>query len=211
MTRVTPEFDGACDFHEGLAAVLVEKNVGYIRSDGSFALLSPHQSASGIDFAEGLAAVRVNGKVGFMDKSGNVVIEPAYYHAYPFSDGVAPVQLRGKWGYVDRNGNRIIAIQYDRAHMFSEVVASVERGGKWGYIDRSGRYQSGPRSMLRRRSVVASRRLKHSKRLERQAVAAWLTFTEVTRNDRLRPGITCGATRRSERGLRLSAFETTAS
>jgi hypothetical protein len=72
-TRVTPEFEGAFDFH--LAAVTVGKNVGYIRRDGNFALPPLHQSASGIDFSEGLAAVRVNGKVGFMDNTGNVVIE----------------------------------------------------------------------------------------------------------------------------------------
>jgi hypothetical protein len=40
-TRITPEFEGAFDFHEGLAAVIVGKNVGYIRRDGSFALPPP--------------------------------------------------------------------------------------------------------------------------------------------------------------------------
>jgi hypothetical protein len=64
-TRISPEFEGAFDFHEGLAAITVGKNVGYIRRDWSFALLPVQQSASGIDFSEGLAAVRVKAKVGF--------------------------------------------------------------------------------------------------------------------------------------------------
>lgn len=34
-TRITPMFDGAFDFHEGLAAVIVGDKVGYIRRDGS--------------------------------------------------------------------------------------------------------------------------------------------------------------------------------
>jgi hypothetical protein len=139
-TRVTPEFDGAFDFHEDLAAVIVGENVGYIRRDGTLAMPPIHQSASGIDFAEGLVAVRVNGKVGFMDKTGTTVIQPKYDDVYPFSDGLAPVRLGAKWGYVDRGGNVVVRIQYDIGHMFSEGLASVELGNKWGYIDRSGHF-----------------------------------------------------------------------
>jgi WG containing repeat len=137
--RVTPEFEGAFDFHEDLAAVIVGGKVGYIRPDGSFALPPVYQSASGIDFSEGLAAVRVNGKVGFMDNMGNIVIKAKYDDVFPFSDGLAAVELGGKWGYVDRGGDEIVPIRYHIGHMFSEGLASVEVGGKWGYIDRSGR------------------------------------------------------------------------
>ena len=142
--RVTPEFDGAFDFHEGLAAVEVGKSVGYIRRDGSFALLAQYQSASGIDFSEGVAAVRVNGKVGFMDKKGNVVIEPKYDDVYAFSDGLALVQIGEKWGYVDHDGNVAIPIMYEIGHMFSENLASVRLNGKWGYIDTKGEFAIPP-------------------------------------------------------------------
>jgi hypothetical protein len=137
--RVSGEFDGVFEFHEGLAAVQVGDNIGYIRRDGSFALPPIHQSASGIDFSEGLVAVRINGKVGFMDKSGNIIIQPAYDDVYPFSDGLAPVQRQGKWGYVDKDGNLIVPIQYDMGHMFSEGFASVMLNGKGGYIDTTGK------------------------------------------------------------------------
>jgi hypothetical protein len=136
--RVTPEFDGAFDFHEGLAAVEIGKNVGYIRRDGTFAIPPVHESASGIDFSEGLAAIRINGRVGFMDRAGKIVIQPKYHDVFAFSDGRAPVELGGKWGYVDKTGNLAIPIRYDIAHMFSEGLASVERNGKWQYIDRNG-------------------------------------------------------------------------
>ena len=137
-TRVTPEFDGAFDFHEGLAAVEVGGNVGYIRRDGTFAIPPVHHSASGIDFSEGLAAIRVNERVGFMDRTGKIVIQPKYDDVFAFSDGRAPVELAGKWGYVDKAGNLVIPIRYDIAHMFSEGLASVELNGKWQYIDRNG-------------------------------------------------------------------------
>ncbi len=137
-TRITPRFDGAFDFHDGLAAVIIGENVGYIRRDGSFAIQPTHRSASGIDFSEGLAAVRVKGKVGFMDQIGNIVIEPKYDDVFAFSNGLAPVELGGKWGYVDKAGNLAIPIQYHMAHMFSEGLASVELDGKWHYIDPNG-------------------------------------------------------------------------
>jgi hypothetical protein len=143
-TRVTPEFDGAFDFHEELAAVIVGKSVGYIRRDGSFALLAQYQSASGIDFSEGMAAVGVKGKVGFMDKNGNVVIEPKYDDVYAFSDGLAPVRMGEKWGYVDHEGNVVIPVKYEIGHMFSEGLASVKLEGKWGYLDDSGQYAIPP-------------------------------------------------------------------
>lgn len=136
--RVRPEFDGAFDFHEGLAAVEVGRNVGYIRRDGTFAIPPAHGSASGIDFSEGLAAIRVNGRVGFMDRAGKIVIQPKYDDVFAFSDERAPVELGEKWGYIDKTGNLAIPIRYDIAHMFSEGLASVERNRKWQYIDRNG-------------------------------------------------------------------------
>ena len=101
---MTPSFDWAYDFHEGLAAVQVGDKVGYIRRDGGYAIPPIHHSASGIDFAEGLVADRVKRKVGFMDRTGRIAIQPKYDDVFPFSDGLAPVELEGKWGYVDKTG-----------------------------------------------------------------------------------------------------------
>jgi hypothetical protein len=137
-TRITPMFDGAFDFHEGLAAVIVGDKVGYIRRDGSFAIPPIHHSASGIDFSNGLAAIRVKGKVGFMDKTGKIVIQPIYDDVYAFSDGLAPVELGGKWGYVDKSGKLALPIQYQFAQMFSEGVSSVAFDGKSHYIKPDG-------------------------------------------------------------------------
>jgi len=138
--RVTPEFDGAFDFHEDLAAVEVGNLVGYIKRDGSFSIPANHGSASGIDFSGGLAAVRIRGIVGFMDKDGIVAIEPKYDDVFSFSNGRAAVQKDGKWGYVDHKGNLVVPVKFDVGHMFSEGLASVNLGGKWGYTDSNGKY-----------------------------------------------------------------------
>jgi hypothetical protein len=140
--RVTPEFDGAFDFSEDMAAVEVNHKIGYIRRDGALVLPPIHQGASGIDFSEGVVAVRVEGKVGFMDATGSIVVKPSYEDAYSFSDGLAPVSSGGKWGYIDRTGGVVVPSQYRVAHMFNEGVASVQLndGGKWGYIDKTGAF-----------------------------------------------------------------------
>jgi hypothetical protein len=140
----TRAFDGAYDFHEELAAVMIGENVGYIRRDGTFAIPAVNGSASGIDFSEGVAAIRVRGKVGFMDKTGSIVIEPQFDDVYPFSDGLAAVQVGYKWGYVDHSGRIVIPIKFSIGHMFSEGVASVELDAKWEYINRNGGYAIPP-------------------------------------------------------------------
>jgi hypothetical protein len=137
--RITPEFDGAFDFSENLAAVVVGDRVGYIRRDGRFALPPNHRGASGIDFSEGLVAVRIAGKVGFMDTSGSIIVKPFYDDAFPFSEGLASVMIRDRWGYIDKTGKVVVPLQYRVAHMFIEGVASVlNDSGKWGYIDKTG-------------------------------------------------------------------------
>jgi hypothetical protein len=144
--RITPEFDGAFDFSEDLAAVEVDHKIGYIRRDGTFALPPVHEGASGIDFSEGLVAVRIEDRVGFMDTTGSIVLKPSYDDAYPFSEGLAPVAFEGKWGYIDRSGNLVVPLQYRTAHMFLEGVASVELSdsGKWGYIDKAAGFALPP-------------------------------------------------------------------
>jgi WG containing repeat len=144
--RITPEFDGAFDFSEDLAAVVVDDKIGYIRRDGTFALPPAHQGASGIDFSEGLVAVRIEGKVGFMDTTGSIIVKPSYDDAYPFSDGLAPVNAGGKWGYIDKKGDLVFPLQYRTAHMFAEGIASVQLtdSGKWGYIDKNGGFALSP-------------------------------------------------------------------
>jgi hypothetical protein len=140
---VTPEFDGAFDFSEGLAAVIVKGKGGYIQRDGSFAIQPSFEGVN--EFSEGLAAVRIRGKLGYIDKSGTVVIKPEYDFAYPFSEGLAAVAKTTKsgstvLGYIDKTGQQVIPLRFAIGHTFEEGVASVQVGDKWGYIDHGGSF-----------------------------------------------------------------------
>lgn len=59
---------------------------------------------------EGLAAVQdtTSGMWGFVDKTGEYVIEPIYYGAYPFSEGLAAVNVDGDWGFIDAQGTMVL-------------------------------------------------------------------------------------------------------
>ena len=142
--KVTAEFAATFDFSDGLAAVIVGHQVGYIAPNGAFAIPPTYSGTSGIQFSEGLVAVRVGDKVGFMNKSGSVVVHPSYDDAYPFSEGLAPVQVENKFGYIDRTGKLVIPIKYQVAQRFTEGVAAVTLENKSGYIDHSGNYVVAP-------------------------------------------------------------------
>lgn len=94
---ISPRFDGAGPFSEGLAVAKIEGDFngkwGYIDKTGKYAI-KPQFDAAG-PFSEGLAAVNIggdiNGKWGFIDKSGKFVIKPQYDSAYQFTDNLAAV------------------------------------------------------------------------------------------------------------------------
>jgi hypothetical protein len=136
--QVTPEFKGAFDFHDKLAAVSVENERGYISEDGHFAI-QPQYSTAG-DFSEGLAPVRVKGQAIYIDTKGQRIFSAPFREINAFSDGLAVVGDGGLSGYINRRGKLVIPLKFQIAHKFAEGVASVRTGEKWGYIDHNGRF-----------------------------------------------------------------------
>ncbi len=142
-------YDIACDFHDGLASVMVNGKWGFVDKSGCEVIpckYEPGDSVIGLtdlcidsDFHEGLARVKSNGKYGFIDKSGKDVISCKYDIVCNFSDGLARVNMRGKWGYVDKFGKELISCRYTKCSCFSEGLACVELNYQKGYIDKSGK------------------------------------------------------------------------
>jgi hypothetical protein len=96
---IAPKFDGACDFHEGMAAVtngaVIGGLSGFIDHSGSVVIAQKYKYVQ--DFSEGLAPVRVDNKWGFVDKSGKMVIKPKFEAAQSFAEGLAQVGLSRAW------------------------------------------------------------------------------------------------------------------
>ena len=97
---VTPVYDLAYAFAEGMAAVKTAGKYGFLNEKGEVTV------KPGYDFAwrfiGGYAAVKKDGKVGFIDKSGKEIIPPKYedannYHGACCYKGMAHVKENGKW------------------------------------------------------------------------------------------------------------------
>ncbi len=156
---VTPQFDAAERFHEGLAAVRLKHRLAFIDSSGAIAISTDFDvtgfNLSPFRFSEGLAPVPVAKKWGYIDKHGTLVIPAVFSDANAFSEGLARVESGGKIGYIDRTGNLTIAARFLSGEDFSEGVALVQTGeGKkgfddsYGYIDKQGRFVIPPRRRL---------------------------------------------------------------
>ncbi len=140
---ITPQFDFAHDFYEGLAGVKIGDKWGYIDKAGKM-VIAP-ESGFGLAFSEGRARVYVDKKWGFIDKTGKMVIAPQYDQAFDFAGGLAFVaNEKWKWGYIDPAGTMVIPQQFedeDRySSRFSEQLAAVGLDDKWGYIDKTGKF-----------------------------------------------------------------------
>ena len=72
---ITPQFDLAGSFFEGLAPVKIGNKWGYIDKEGKY-VINPQFDDAGY-FFEGLARVRIGDKWGYIDKEGKYVWNPS--------------------------------------------------------------------------------------------------------------------------------------
>jgi hypothetical protein len=140
---ITPSFDYAEPFSEGLAAVAIND--------------SPE---TGNKLTDTLTA---RFKWGFINEKGQIVITPQYSAAGSFSEGLARVRiesnLQSQWGYINVKGETVIKPEFAYAEDFKNGRAAVGRGkfiirwpykgvtvielhfdGKHGFIDRNGKF-----------------------------------------------------------------------
>ena len=99
-------YDDAMDFSEGLAAVKLNDNYGFIDYSGNEVI--PFKYDFAWDFFKGMARVEIEGKWGYIDRIGNEVVPIKYDYADYFSEGLSIVKLQDKWGYIDKTGKEVI-------------------------------------------------------------------------------------------------------
>ncbi|HEX6729435.1 MAG TPA: WG repeat-containing protein [Pyrinomonadaceae bacterium] len=141
-TVISPQFDRAGYFYEGLAVVANKINgdlkYGYINQTGRFVITLEFDSAG--NFSDGFAAIRFGGKSGYIDRTGQVVISPQFAEATPFYRGLARVRIftnegtfRGRWGVINKKGEFVVPPKYDHIQHFTEpaIFAGIITNEKW--------------------------------------------------------------------------------
>ena len=97
---VSPRYDLAYAFVEGLAAVRLQGKYGFLDEAGK-EIVAPKYDFTW-HFIGGYAAVKLDGKYGFIDKAGKEIVPPVYEDANNFHGaccykGMAHVKEHGKW------------------------------------------------------------------------------------------------------------------
>ena len=139
--RVERFFTNGLPFSQGLAAVQLGAQWGYIDLMGNYVIAPSFQRAG--SFSENLAPVMKNGLWGYINMRGNFVIPPKYLRAKEFHEGLAAVNIKGRWGYINSADKIVIKPTYYEAGEFVYGYAPVKtrtsyRG--WGFIGPTNRF-----------------------------------------------------------------------
>jgi hypothetical protein len=138
---ITPQFAGASEFSEGLAAVKGSNGdfLGYVDKTGALAIAKTLFVAKPFREERACIAVENRGKIEYryIGRDGASVIPGPFAEARDFHEGLAAVKVSGKWGFVDRNGKFAIGPQYFSAGDFHEGLAAARLESKFGFVDKT--------------------------------------------------------------------------
>ena len=136
------------DFSEGLAAIRIGDDCGYINTRGE--LVIPAIYGDACPFSDGAALVYKEGDGFFyIDKYGEKIVDcpiefpvaadAAGVSYYDFKDGLLEgCGIGGKVGIMNKNGEFIVPVKYDAVGSFSDGLAKVELNGKSGFVNMTG-------------------------------------------------------------------------
>ncbi len=127
---VTPRFDAAGRFSEGLGAVRLGKQLGYVDATGAMALvvapeLGPARGTLHQPFSSGRALVRSGVRFGYVDRAGKLVIAARWLTAEDFSEGRALVCDEKGCGFVDPEGGFALVQDAMAGTSFRNGIASI--------------------------------------------------------------------------------------
>lgn len=145
---ISPAFEDALEFSEGLAAVKKNGLWGLINEQNewvvqpSFKAIGEHYSTgSGIAFKEELAPACKNNHWGFINKTGEFVIHPIFNEAKCFSEKIATVKYpeRNTWSLINEDGELIRHTNFQLIHPFFEgKAAALPPNSGWVFINKNG-------------------------------------------------------------------------
>ena len=146
---IPQKFDAADRYSEGLAAVQIANERGYIDRAGNFVIGPSENLKITQPFTEGLAAVASG---DLRNLAWTYVNNTGKAHCVPqdctwcdsFSEGMAAARIGKNWsgniGYLTRNGNFAIQPKFSEGDKFVGGIATIKENSKCGYLQQNGTY-----------------------------------------------------------------------
>jgi hypothetical protein len=109
---ISPKYEQADKFSEGLAPVRMNGKFGYIDKNEETAIDFSYDEAT--PFYNGVAIVRVGKLCGLIDKNGDYIVEPQFeiIDRFGHEEGIIGVVKENKIGFIDLRGNIIVDFKY---------------------------------------------------------------------------------------------------
>jgi len=145
---IPPQFEEVKAFSEGLAAVKINGNWGYINSDAGLVIPAKYDDyGSAEEFKNGRAIIHGSSKALLIDKNGETIASVEGFvdssntnHDLRILEGSTTV--RTYVGYVDSTDFNVIETNYIEIKGFGSnglaAVRTSDRSDRWGYVDDTG-------------------------------------------------------------------------
>ena len=148
-------FEEASSFCDGLAAVRVKGQIGYINKQGKMLIQPQFEEGKGFKNGKALVWTERGGPWAFIDTQGKIIVSFDKSYSFPghgpdFIDDRAVfyqrVGMGNQYGFLNENGEQVIPLSYQDARPFSEGLAAVQIDttatdawkDSWSFIDREG-------------------------------------------------------------------------
>lgn len=149
---ISPQFEKAAQFREGLAYAESDGKYGFIDPKGKWVIPAMYDVNPNAPrffaltifgtsfFNEGMALVKKDGQLRFINTKGKETIAlENYTQISGFSCGLAVVREGSLFYYIDKKGKKQFGRGFDWAMDFYDSLALVQIDGKTGYINTSGK------------------------------------------------------------------------
>lgn len=149
---IKPRFKYARSFHEGLAAVAMEKQGsikwGFCNRTGAMVIECEYDEVG--DFHEHFARIRSGGKCGFIDSNGKLKIKDlnSFSSCTDFSEGLASITNGSGTRFFNQQGLNVFQVRTSDVGQFHNGLcfASTDptKFKHYGYLDRHGKWAIPP-------------------------------------------------------------------
>ena len=128
---ISPNYDWASDFMDGIAPIRITDKYGAINQSGELLVDCIYDF---VNVGEhGILSVETNNRFGIVDTVCGIVSEPKWDEIGTFHNNRCRVKKEGCWGFIDQTGHLTVPCSYARVENFRNDLAIVTdlNGYQW--------------------------------------------------------------------------------